>query len=130
MPVLNQVLCLTVAMTLLPPMSFDYTLIHLYLPFALLALYLVDFHRKGLDAPRGVAGVVFCMVVLLSQVGEIIFHGDRLGGQIKAVALLVLFVLCLYYEFPSWLDGNANGLQNASAAVDDQVLPGHVRAGV
>ncbi len=104
LPVLNQVLCLTVASVLLPPVSFEYTLMHLYTPFALWALYLVHRYHSGRGVAPGVRGMAVCFVLLLSQVGEVIWHGDRLGGQIKAVALLVLFVLGLWFPLPSEFD--------------------------
>ena len=106
LPVFNQVLCLNVAIVMMPPTSFDYTLIHLYTPFAMWALYLADRERSAQPA-TGTASrtlLLLCFVMLLSQVGEVISHGDRLGGQIKAVALLVLFVAGLVYPFAGEFD--------------------------
>lgn len=39
LPIINQVLCLTIATILLPPVSYDYTLLHLYAPWAMLVLF-------------------------------------------------------------------------------------------
>jgi hypothetical protein len=97
LPEINQVLCLTVASIVLPPASYDYTLIHLYTPFARVVLFLVNRYRTGQTAVRGMTGIMVCFTILLSQEGEVIFHGDRLGGQIKAVFLLVLFLLGLVF---------------------------------
>ena len=110
LPGINQVLCLTVASILLPPVSFDYTLIHLYTPFVLWALYVVDRSRRGqasLPGGSGLLAISACFVLLLSQVGEVIWHGDRLGGQIKAVVLLALFVAGLWFPLPSEFDACA-----------------------
>ena len=99
MPMINQVLCLTIASILLPPVSFDYTLIHLYVPFVMVAVMLVNQNRRGQTQTRGVSTMIVCFIVLLSQIGEIILHGDRLGGQIKAVVLLTLFILGVVVPF-------------------------------
>ncbi len=104
LPVINQVLCLTVATVMLPPISFDYTLIHLYTPFVLWALWLVSADRRVGVSTRGMRALLVCFIVLFAQVGEVISHGDRLGGQIKAVALLVLFILGLWFPVQSEWD--------------------------
>ena len=116
LPVINQVLCLTLATLLLPPVSFDYTLIHLYTPFALWVLYLAARARDGQSFSRDTTGTLLCYILLFSQVGEIIFQGDRLGGQIKAVALLALFVLGLWYPLQSEFDSEIPSSPPALAA--------------
>jgi hypothetical protein len=103
LPLINQVLCLAIACILLPPTSFDYTLLHLYTPWALCVLLVVDssraehLHGNASRIVPGLAAIFVCFAILMSQIGEIILHGDRLGGQIKAVTLIVLFVLALKY---------------------------------
>jgi hypothetical protein len=49
LPVVNQILCLSVAAILLPPTSYDYTLLHLYAPFVLLVFVLLEQTMKGSD---------------------------------------------------------------------------------
>lgn len=100
MPVINQVFCLAIAAILLPPVSYDYTLLHLYIGVALLSLFaLYRGHVfPGVRAP----GLVITFLVLafvLSPESEIIWHGVRYAGQAKAVALLVLGYLCLRWPF-------------------------------
>ena len=116
LPFVNQVLCLTLATVMLPPVSFDYTLIHLYTPFALWALLLADRNGERRLLAPGTQGVLLCFVILFSQVGEVILQGDRLGGQIKAVALLALFVLGLWYPLRSEFDGADQARLAATAA--------------
>jgi hypothetical protein len=101
LPTINQVLCLAVACILFPPTSYDYTLLHLYTPWALLVLFAVETHRSGRPIVPGLTATFVCFAILMSQVGEFIFHGERLGGQIKAVTLVVLFVLALRFPFAS-----------------------------
>lgn len=99
LPMLNQVLCLTVCTVMLPPVSFDYTLIHLYTPFALWALYVVEQARSGCSSGKGTRSLVICFILLLAQLSEIILHGERLNGQLKALTLLALFLLGLWGRF-------------------------------
>jgi len=80
LPFINRLLCLTVACLLLPPTSYDYRLIHLYTPWALLVLFAVDTYRSGDLAVPGLKQVFVCFIVLMSQVGEIIYHTGS-GGQ-------------------------------------------------
>jgi len=98
LPVCNQVLCLCVACILLPPTSFDYTLMHLYVPWALLALLAVQakaFHKQF----PGLIAAFICFAILFVPETEFIYHAHSYGGQIKALALLALFVIGLYYPF-------------------------------
>ena len=97
LPAINQVLCLTIACVLLPPTSFDYTLLHLYTPWALCVLFAVDTYRARRLRIPGLAAVFVCFAILFAQLGEFVLHGDRLGGQIRATVLLVLFLVALRY---------------------------------
>jgi hypothetical protein len=98
LPVINQVICLCVATLLLPPTSFDYTLMSLYLPWALLVLFAIQQRKRGHGAP-GLVSVMVCFAILFVPETEIIWHKYPLGGQIKALALLALSFLALRYPF-------------------------------
>lgn len=96
LPVINQILCLSTAAVLFPPVSYDYTLIHLYAPLALLTLVAIE------DGVRPRAGLTLAFALLaftLSAQSEFILHGLRVAGQLKAVALAGLFVVGLRYPF-------------------------------
>ena len=99
MPMINQVLCLTVASILLPPTSFDYTLVHLYAPWALLSLLAVQQYARNGSQP-GLVLAMACFVVLMAPETEIIHRGQVASGALKALALLVLFYAGLRYPFP------------------------------
>ena len=99
LPVINQVLCLCVATVLLPPTSFDYTLMGLYLPWALLVLFAVLQDKKAPD-PAGLVPAMVCFAILFVPETEIIYHHVAYGGQIKALALISLFYIGLRYRFP------------------------------
>lgn len=98
MPRINQVLALAVAMVMLPPISGDYTLLHLYIPFAMLTLYAVTLPRDG-QRVRGMGFCFACFAVLFTPQSYLILHGVRFGGQLKALVLLALFIAALRYPF-------------------------------
>ena len=98
LPFVNQVLCLSIASILLPPVSYDYTLMHLYIPWALLALYAQNEQVHRVSTP-GLAAVFVCLAILVSPETEFIHHETVFGGQIKAVVLMVLMGIGLRYPF-------------------------------
>jgi hypothetical protein len=103
LPVLNQILCLTVAELVLPPLSHDYTLLNLYLSWGLLIVLCLREARKGRRIP-GMMAVFFCFAILMSPETEIIAAGQSYGGQMKCAVLLALVVLALRFPFASEFD--------------------------
>jgi hypothetical protein len=102
LPRINQVLALTIAAVLLPPFSIEYTLIHLYIPWALLVLYTVGVARSS-GTPPNVRGLGFCFVCfafLMTPESYFIVDGIRFSGQLKAIVLAVLLVAAMRYPFP------------------------------
>ena len=99
LPVINQVLCLCVATVLLPPTSFDYTLMALYLPWALLVVFAILQDKKGQASP-GLVPAMVCFAILFVPETEIIYHHLAAGGQIKALTLVALLYIGLRYRFP------------------------------
>jgi hypothetical protein len=98
LPILNQVLCLSIASILFPPVSYDYTLMYLYIPWAILVLHVQSKHVHRLSVP-GLTAAFVCLAILLSPETEFIHHGIVFGGQIKAVVLIVLMGIGLRYPF-------------------------------
>lgn len=100
LPLANQILCLSIAALFLPPVSFDYTLLHLYPGLVLLSLLAV---RQARTAPgqsiRGLGAALILLAFLLSPESEIIWHGIRYAGQVKALALVALGYVTLRYPF-------------------------------
>ena len=100
LPVINQVLCLCIASILLPPLSYEYTLIDLYVPFSLLALLAQERWTSQRKTP-GIGAALICLAILLSPLSEFIYHSERFGGQIKSLVLVALMVIGLKYPFAS-----------------------------
>ena len=105
LPILNQVLALTIASVLFPPVSHDYTLLHLYAPWGMLVLLLVD--RRNDQIPSGAAAALACFAVLFTPQNWLIIHHYRLAGQLKALTLIFLLFLTLRFQFASRLDESA-----------------------
>jgi hypothetical protein len=107
-PVANQVLCLTIAAILLPPTSYDYTLLHLYAPLGVLALVALERESLGETASgveaRGMIAVFVLLALALSPQSEFIVQGVRFAAQLKALVLLALGGVGLAVPFPSSKD--------------------------
>ena len=104
LPVPNQVLCLSVAAILLPPLSYDYTLLHLYAGLVLLSFVAIQqeaTRKTGVPQKRipGLWAAFLILAFLLPPQSELIWHGDRYAGQVKALALLALGYVSLRYPF-------------------------------
>jgi len=102
LPRANQILALTIASVLLPPVSSDYTLVHLYIPWAVLVLLSIhiDTHLKA----RGFVIAFVCLAFLMAPESYLILDGARFGGeirfagQLKAIALCVVFIVSMIYR--------------------------------
>jgi hypothetical protein len=108
LPLINQVLCLCVASILLPPVSGDYTLMHLYVPWGLLVLFAQEQWNRKNDVP-GLTIAFVCFAILMAPESEFIYHAVRFGGQIKAITLIVLMYIAMKYP----VDESALDLTNA-----------------
>jgi hypothetical protein len=98
LPLINQVLCLCVATLILPPTSFDYTLLSLYLPWALLVLFAVQQGRKHETVP-GLSAAMVCFAMLFVPETEMILYHHSFAGQFKALVLIALFYIGVSYPF-------------------------------
>ncbi len=101
LPLPNQVLCLTVAAVVLPPVSYDYTLIHLYAGLILLAFCAIEREKTNPSTKTpGLLPAFLLLAFILSPESEFLVHGVRFSGQLKCVALLALGYVSLRYPFP------------------------------
>ena len=89
LPLTNQIVVLVAASLLLPPLSADYTLMHLYAPFACLALVAVS-ASVSRTQQRGIVFAMLLFGVLMAPESFLIFHGTRLSGLLKTAALGLL----------------------------------------
>lgn len=99
LPLFNQIACLTIISILIPPVSFEYTLLHLYSIFALFACMLLR-QRSGFASGRVAKCVGMCFGFLFSVQGLFIVHGRTSEGQVKCLVLSVLLLLVLLVPMP------------------------------
>jgi hypothetical protein len=97
MPVANQLLGVTAFMLMLPPVSYFYTLVHLYAPLAVLLLAGVDAERMGVK----VAGLRLTLLLFLPLLATfMLFTFPRVflfGGLVQAALLVWLFGCALRF---------------------------------
>jgi hypothetical protein len=94
LPALNQIVCLYICAILLPPTSFEYTLLHMYVPWALLLLYAVSAAKFHLDS-RGLLPAFLCLGVLMGPETELIRHSVLYAAQVKCIALSLLLLIAV-----------------------------------
>lgn len=100
LPLLNQVLCFCILAILTTPMSLDYTLMHLYVPWGMLVLLAITAWRKQIEIP-GLKAAFFCFLLLFCTLSEITYKGWIVGGHIKCLVLISLLIISLRYPFVS-----------------------------
>lgn len=101
-PALNQIFGLCVLMLLLSPASHSYTLIQMYIPWAILLLALSS-HDCDLN-PFASLTLMLCSSVLFTPQSYLILGGSAsFGTQVKTVALSVMLLVILVYPMPTKL---------------------------
>jgi hypothetical protein len=101
LPMLNQILAVTICAVTLPPLSMDYTLAHLLVPFGLLCVYAAHLWRTA----RIAAGLRACLLCCAFVFTTAAYWNLRypLSSACRAMALLLLLLVALRYPF-SWLE--------------------------
>ena len=109
LPLLNQLIALTVGIVILPYISFEYTLVHLYTAFAAFLVFLVQdvWSGRSLLPAAAMSRIVVCFALLFSYVSALSLW--RFEGQMKCVVLIVLLVVVLRTPMPSRLFGDLDG---------------------
>jgi hypothetical protein len=98
LPPANQILILSVLSISIPPVSYDYTLLSLYAPLAILCVLAL---RLPDDQQRILIPYFLLFAVILTPQSYIVFHGARFGAQLRALCLLALLILALRKPLPA-----------------------------
>ncbi len=110
MPMLNQLTALAVAVTLFPPVSGDYTLLFLYLPFATLLVFLTREVAAGKTTISYASMLAFACIygLLFSPLTFLMLY----AGDAKLLLLLALLVVAARSPMRSeYFDGPAGRMQ-------------------
>jgi hypothetical protein len=98
MPSLNRILFLVAAMVSLPPVSFNYTLVHLYVPMFLLLGALLTIRTR----PPATALTAFALLLfLMLPLGSLSVFTPLPTGPMQSCALLALLLTCTFTPWPS-----------------------------
>ena len=96
LPILNQVFALSISGIILPFVSFDYTLIHLYIPWGLFMIFLAyDAKLIGFSTRQSLQILIPLAILFTPQTYLISDTIGGFGGQMKAIALLYLLMIVL-----------------------------------
>ena len=98
LPELNIVLSLTICAVLLPPLSLEYTLVHLLLPFGLLCAYAIDMAQRNLAV--GGLGACFGCFAVIFNIETFLSNRFLYAAEFRTLALVLLLLLVLRYRFP------------------------------
>jgi hypothetical protein len=114
MPEINQLCLMLVAIVLLPPVSYDYTLIHIYLVFGIITASYLFALRQG----RPYAGVMsyyvaFALLFTREEWISIPGRGLVFNGLLKCGSLIALGVLLL--RFPLTMEAETDAPAGRSA---------------
>lgn len=99
LPVYNQIAALSMFSILLPPVSFEYTMIELY-PAFLLFCCLVARNHGMLQARKTVVWMSVCFAFLFALQNNFFWHGMLYEGQVKCVVLILLLALTIAVPLP------------------------------
>jgi hypothetical protein len=97
LPLLNQVLALTACALLLPPLSADYTLLHLLLPFALLCVYATEKWKQSANV-AGLAAALLCFAPIFSFQTYLTYR-YRFSCEFRTIGLIALLYVVMRYPF-------------------------------
>lgn len=122
MPVLNCVFAVFIVQVLAPGVSFDYTLLYMYIPWAMfVGLFLLDEVYPGrvrFKLWQILAILVSCAILFTPQQCYMVMHG-RVGfaGQFKALTLLFLLWFSARYAMPCGVFGEASSTAGGAVAL-------------
>jgi hypothetical protein len=94
LPRVNQILILLTLSVLLPPVSGDYTLVHLYAGWLILAIFALQ-APPGIVRSRVLPICFFLLAVAFSPETYVVIGRFHIAGLLKALALSVLVILLL-----------------------------------
>jgi hypothetical protein len=117
LPVVNQIVILFILSITLPPVSFDYTLLHLYTCWAIFTLYVLNRYVDGENVPMA-GWAMFWFAFAMAPHSYAILFGHQLGAQVRLLGLVALLYLFLKHPF---LDPNETSRTNRSNQIAEAI---------
>jgi Glycosyltransferase family 87 len=115
LPVLNQLASYLVLCVLLPYVSYEYTLVYIYLVWGIFLLFLLTDVVSGRVqiSNRAINAIMVSCAVIFAPLSYIVFgRSFGLGGQIKTVFLIVVLWTVLKVPMPSSVFGDLDFKEN------------------
>ncbi len=109
LPILNQLFALTACSIVLPFISYDYTLVHMYIPWAAFLIFLTT-DTGRLSTAKALVFLIPC-AILFAPLSWMLVQSAGAGGQIKAIALLAIIAAAAAIPLPSSLFGELTASQ-------------------
>jgi len=105
LPEANQLLAVSVFMVMLPPVSYFYTLVHLYGPWLLLVFLAIRADQAGVRI-RGLQRTLLLFLPLFASFMLFTYPSKLLfGGLIQACLLVLLFIYAVCFPFANPVTG-------------------------
>ncbi len=106
MPEANQLLAVSVFMVMLPPVSYFYTLVHLYAPWLVLVFLAIRADQAGVRI-RGLQRTLLLFMPLFASFMLFTYPSKLLfGGLIQACLLVLLFIYAMRFPFADPVPGS------------------------
>jgi hypothetical protein len=99
LPVVNQMILLGIAITLLPPVAAEYTLLHLYVPFGVFLLFLM--REVATDRVVCEQKYILTMLILFAFLFSPVTFFGIYAGDFKLLVLVGLLIIAGSYPMPS-----------------------------
>jgi hypothetical protein len=121
LPLLNQFIAYIVLCVLLPYVSGDYTLVHVYIAWAAFLLFLLDDVAKGrVRIPaEAIRVILFSCAVIFVPLSYIAITGSvstfALGPQVKTIFLILILLTVCRVPMPSSLFGDLQPIARSEA---------------
>ncbi|HZD77652.1 MAG TPA: hypothetical protein VE218_11640, partial [Acidobacteriaceae bacterium] len=97
LPRVNQIIILLTLSVLLPPVSGDYTLVHLYAGWLILAIFALD-AQPGVIRSRVLPACFLLLAIVFCPETYMIIGTAHFAGSVKALALSLLVILLLIHR--------------------------------
>ncbi len=125
LPLINQLLALSIASIYFTAFSGDGTLLHLYYAFALLLFLAVRAHHDRVTIP-GLNAALLSLAVLVTPLSYLVVRQQHFEGQVRSLLLGYLLVVTLRYGFGPSLDESIRTREPLFSAI---ALPSSTPAG-
>ena len=98
LPAVNQMILLAVAVTLLPPVSAEYTLIHLYVPFGAFLIFLARDAAVHVEIKHS---VILTILILFALLFSPLTFFNMFSGDVKMCLLTAMLIVVSVNPMPS-----------------------------